>query len=344
MDAVVEEAIRLGKGTTGRDYGSSVHRIIERLNVGDTLLETPEVAKLREQWNTLLKANGLEVVATEGAVVHPELKVAGRFDVKVVDLATGKTHIGDVKTGADADKYLHAHAVQLWLYASAPLMGVGPQGDQDFEITEFADMLGVSQSLGFVFHLPQDGEASVIPVDLTAGRECFHDVIRPTWAWRARKDLRGEMPTKPKRIEPVDDTPRKAPPHDGPEVPVDALRDRYKALDAAAVSWIGNIQTQAQQAGVSFHLAGAYYARRARLLDGLLILAEHEVDDDDAVRAIVRHVTKDEAVEWPSIPVGTAVGSLSAVEAAEFVAACELFVVGSYGLAMSLAGPELVAA
>jgi len=96
MDAVVEEAIRLCKGSTGRDYGSRVHRIIERLNVGDTLLETPEVAKLREQWNTLLKANGLEVVATEGAVVHPELKVAGRFDVKVVDLATGKTHIGDV--------------------------------------------------------------------------------------------------------------------------------------------------------------------------------------------------------------------------------------------------------
>jgi hypothetical protein len=298
---------------------------------------------VRRRWTKLLADHDLEVVASEAVIVHDDLTIAGRFDQIVKHTPSGQLFVGDVKTGADADKYLHAHAVQLWLYASAPLMGVGPQGDQDFEITEFTDMLGVSQSLGFVFHLPQDGEASVIPVDLTAGRECFHDVIRPTWAWRARKDLRGEMPTKPQRIEPVDDTPRKAPPHDGAEVPVDALRDRYKALDAASVSWIGEIQTQAQQAGVSFHLAGAYYARRARLLDGLLILAEHEVDDD-AVRAIVRHVTKDEAVEWPSIPVGAAVGSLSAVEAAEFVAACELFVGGAFGLAMSLAGPELVAA
>jgi hypothetical protein len=66
----------------------------------------------------------------------------------------------------------------------------GPSGDADFEVHDFVPMHRVDQSTALVAHLPQDGEASIVAVDIVAGRHCFEQVIRPTWAWRSRTDLR----------------------------------------------------------------------------------------------------------------------------------------------------------
>jgi hypothetical protein len=51
-------------------------------------------------------------------------------------------------------------------------------------------MHAVSQSVALVAHLPMEGEASIIGIDIAAGRECFERVIQPTWVWRSRSDLR----------------------------------------------------------------------------------------------------------------------------------------------------------
>lgn len=131
-------------------------------------------------------------------------------------------------------------------------------------------------------------------------------------------------------------------PDEGPTVNVDALRVRYTALDAASVSWIGQITTEALQAGTPIHLKDNLTARRARILDGLVTLAEADSDDDDAVRALCRLILNDDAVEWPTVPVGAVVGRLSATSAATFAAAAEMFVSGRYGLAMQLDGPAIV--
>jgi hypothetical protein len=123
-------------------------------------------------------------------IVHPELMIAGRFDRVVRHRASGRLYILDTKTGKSAADFLQSHAVQLWLYASAPLCADGPTGDADFEVAEFVPMHAVSQSVALVAHLPMEGEASIIGIDIAAGRQCFERVIKPTWAWRARSDLR----------------------------------------------------------------------------------------------------------------------------------------------------------
>ncbi len=190
LDAICEEAMTAAGASSGRDYGTAVHKITDLLDGGVFVLETPEVVAIRETWRTLLDSHDLEIVASEQVIVHPDLMVAGRFDRVVRHRSTGECFILDTKTGKSAADFLHSHAVQLWLYASAPLCADGPTGDADFEVAEFVPMHAVSQSVALVAHLPMEGEASIIGVDIAAGRQCFERVIQPTWAWRSRSDLR----------------------------------------------------------------------------------------------------------------------------------------------------------
>ncbi|NDD86056.1 hypothetical protein EBZ38_17490, partial [bacterium] len=190
LDAICEEAMTAAGASSGRDYGTAVHKITDLLDGGVFVLETPEVAAIRETWRNLLDAHDLEIVASEQVIVHPDLMVAGRFDRVVRHRKTGECFILDTKTGKSAADFLQSHAVQLWLYASAPLCADGPSGDADFEVAEFVPMHAVSQSVALVAHLPMEGEASIIGIDIAAGRQCFEQVIRPTWAWRSRSDLR----------------------------------------------------------------------------------------------------------------------------------------------------------
>lgn len=190
LDAICEEAMTAAGASSGRDYGTAVHKITDLLDGGVFVLETPEVVAIRETWRTLLDSHDLEIVASEQVIVHPDLMVAGRFDRVVRHRATGRLYILDTKTGKSAADFLQSHAVQLWLYASAPLCADGPTGDADFEVAEFVPMHAVSQSVALVAHLPMEGEASIIGIDIAAGRQCFERVIQPTWAWRSRSDLR----------------------------------------------------------------------------------------------------------------------------------------------------------
>jgi hypothetical protein len=190
LDAICEEAMTAAGASSGRDYGTAVHKITDLLDGGVFVLETPEVVAIRETWRTLLDSHDLEIVASEQVIVHPDLMVAGRFDRVVRHRSTGECFILDTKTGKSAADFLQSHAVQLWLYASAPLCADGPTGDADFEVVEFVPMHAVSQSVALVAHLPMEGEASIIGIDIAAGRQCFERVIQPTWAWRSRSDLR----------------------------------------------------------------------------------------------------------------------------------------------------------
>ncbi len=197
LDAICEEAMTAAGASSGRDYGTAVHKITDLLDGGVFVLETPEVVAIRETWRTLLDSHDLEIVASEQVIVHPDLMVAGRFDRVVRHRKTGECFILDTKTGKSAADFLQSHAVQLWLYASAPLCADGPTGDADFEVAEFVPMHAVSQSVALVAHLPMEGEASIIGIDIAAGRQCFERVIQPTWAWRSRSDLRVDSWTNP---------------------------------------------------------------------------------------------------------------------------------------------------
>jgi hypothetical protein len=222
LDAICEEAMTAAGASSGRDYGTAVHKITDLLDGGVFVLETPEVVAIRETWRTLLDSHDLEIVASEQVIVHPDLMVAGRFDRVVRHRSTGECFILDTKTGKSAADFLQSHAVQLWLYASAPLCADGPSGDVDFEVARFVPMHAVSQSVALVAHLPMEGEASIIGIDIAAGRECFERVIQPTWVWRSRSDLRVDSWTNP----------TSAPPAPAPPDRAANLVDRLRAVAA----------------------------------------------------------------------------------------------------------------
>jgi hypothetical protein len=250
--------------------------------------------------------------------------VAGRFD-RIVKCPDGKLRIADVKTGESADKYLHSHCTQLWLYASAPLLATGPQGDQDFEVTEFAPMPAVDQDIAYVIHLPAEGDGDIIGVDIAAGRDCFHNVITPIWGWRSRKNLRvpvdaviqPPMPRTTNKNNTATPPPRTTPDEGRTGVTVDSLRDRYQQVNVDARAWVEAKRAEALAAGYDIHLATPT-ERRAWIMSGLLALAVSVDGDDDTVKAIARHVTSDDACEWPSVTAGHAVGSLDVVQAKAF--------------------------
>lgn len=132
-----------------------------------------------------------------------------------------------------------------------------------------------------------------------------------------------------------------APAEGDPVTDVDDIRTRYLALDPAARAWVDNKRAEALAAGCDFHLAGNYTQRRLAIMDGLCVLAAAEMDDDDAVRALVRFATTDDAMEWPTVPAGAAVGSMNAEQADTFANAARLLTGGLVGLEVGEGGAKL---
>jgi hypothetical protein len=136
-----------------------------------------------------------------------------------------------------------------------------------------------------------------------------------------------ETAKRRKKAAPATPPPRTAPDEGRTGVNVDSLRDKYKALRPAASAWVNMKRGEAQAAGVDFHLSTPT-ERRAWIMSALCNLAAAEVDDDDTVKAIARHVTGDDACEWPSVTAGHAVGSLDVVQAKAFRDTALVFAAG----------------
>jgi hypothetical protein len=103
----------------------------------------------------------------------------------------------------------------------------------------------------------------------------------------------------------------------------DALQARYKALDEASRAWINALSEQADHALVGFHSKGKRFKRRFEILRGLIHLAAAEgFDNDEQARNLAYSVTLDEALHWPAITAGHAIGSLDAAHAATFATLC----------------------
>jgi hypothetical protein len=126
-----------------------------------------------------------------------------------------------------------------------------------------------------------------------------------------------ETAKRRKKAAPEAPPPRPAPDEGRTGVNVDSLRDRYQQLDPAARAWVEAKRNEAQTAGVDFHLSTPT-ERRAWIMSALCNLAANEIDDDDTVKAIARHVTGDDACEWINVTAGHAVGSLDVVQAKAF--------------------------
>jgi len=108
-----------------------------------------------------------------------------------------------------------------------------------------------------------------------------------------------------------------------------ALQAQYLALDPAAKSWVDGLREQAIHAGCDFHSGkGKRYVRRFELLRALIGLAGSGFDNDAEARNLAYSVVNDEAMHWPAITTGHAIGSLDAEQAAAFARLCDAATAG----------------
>lgn len=166
-------------------YGTAVHDITERGDRGEDLDAVDAVTYAL--WCELLDRAGLDVIPEyiEGVVVHVEQRICGRFDRYARRRSDGAVVCVDLKTGKDVAGYPHSICVQLAMYVNADCRcDIGPKGDGETE--EFFSLpAGLDRKVGYVIHMPQEGEPGVYTVNLLLGWACAQQIIFPGLRWRA---------------------------------------------------------------------------------------------------------------------------------------------------------------
>lgn len=234
LDAICEKALQAARAHQAADAGTTAHRFTEVLDTGEKFLDTELAQQIQATWSKVLADGGFEVVEgmVERIAVHPDLLVAGTFDRILRRKADGRLFIADLKTGAKAISFPHSIAVQLALYANAPLLA-GPLSAKG-ETTEFEPFPDVDKATGIVIHMPEPDQAEIFTFDIAAGWDCFRNVILPTLDWRKRDNLVNKIASVERRTPPAAPDAKGAGDGD-PPAPAERrawIVDRVKALDA----------------------------------------------------------------------------------------------------------------
>jgi hypothetical protein len=190
LNDLVKEAKQLAKANEARERGTAIHRLAERIDLGEQIVDTPLARAVQDTWKAALDDASLTVDTgyVERIVVYPELYIAGTFDRIVACWEDGQLYIADIKTGPNAVTYPHSTAIQLAIYANAPLLA-GPIPKGGGETQQFETMPAVNKDIGYVIHMPEERRAEVVPINIAAGWEAFNDICIPIQKWRRRKDL-----------------------------------------------------------------------------------------------------------------------------------------------------------
>lgn len=194
LNELCEQAMDVAGASQAAERGTAAHRVTERIDQGEDVILTPTAVLVADTWKRLLDGAGLDVVPdmVERCIVYPERRVCGKLDrvLRVRDDSPlpkslrGKLVIGDLKTGAGAIKYPRSTAIQLALYANAPLLA-RPWEGLDGETTEFDPLPDdLDRTTGIVVSMPAEGVAQVYAIDLTTAQDVIEEIIWPTLEWR----------------------------------------------------------------------------------------------------------------------------------------------------------------
>lgn len=147
-----------------RELGSSVHNVVESINVGRPVETTPDTAPFAAQYAGFLVKHHVEVLGAEGMVINRALGYGGSYDLRAI--VDGRRALVDVKTGKDGNK--PEYRLQLGAYRDAEVTGAdGEPGEPMFEVDDL-----------YVLHLRADA-FELIPCKYTdADREHFAELAR----------------------------------------------------------------------------------------------------------------------------------------------------------------------
>lgn len=196
LDDIAEEALTAARANEAAARGTAAHRIAERIDLDQMVIDTPMSRQVAAAWAKALDDAGLEVIPeyVERIVVFPDLPLCGTFDRIFRRKFDGRLVIGDIKTGARALQYPHAIAIQLGLYANAPI--IAGKVDERGKTNAFAAMPQVDKTVGYVVAMPDDETTvEVRTIDIAAGWEAARNLVFPILEWRSRNDLVGSPMT-----------------------------------------------------------------------------------------------------------------------------------------------------
>lgn len=196
LEQLAEQAMEAAGSHLAAHRGTTMHRIAERLDRGETVIETPLAKQTMKRWRDAVSAAELEVVPEyiERFVVYPEWKLCGRFDRLMRRKSDGALVVVDLKTGEKALKYTHSVAIQLALYAHAPFL-IGETTRQRkgkstaIESEELIPMPEVDLTRGYALHMPSEDEARIVPIKLEPAWEMVTNHLWAVYDWRGRDDL-----------------------------------------------------------------------------------------------------------------------------------------------------------
>jgi hypothetical protein len=191
LNRIAKDAKEAAAASSGANLGTALHSFTEAHDRG-------EPVNPPEPWNRDLDAYrdalaDAQITAVpewiERIVIVPDLQVAGTLD-RVVRLVDGRLVIGDVKTGKDLSYSWGDIAIQLALYANAPLMW-------NKTTEQYEPMPQVDRNIGIVMHLPAGKATCTIhQVDIAAGWEAAQ-LCRQVRAWRSRRNLAAQYTPTP---------------------------------------------------------------------------------------------------------------------------------------------------
>lgn len=186
LNRIVEGAEEAAKSSAGANFGTALHRFVERINTGEDVQAPAPWDRDINAYKTVMAAHGIEPVLgwNERILLLPSLQVAGTCDQLCETDRWPHPRIGDLKTGKDVVRYgMTEIALQLALYAHATHwfnVNTGTTHPIDDKI---------DQERALVIHLPvEQGRCSIYEVDIAAGWNAVQLAV-DVREWRKRKDL-----------------------------------------------------------------------------------------------------------------------------------------------------------
>jgi hypothetical protein len=318
-NAIAEAAATVAQAQRSADIGTAVHRMVERINLGEDVDGGPYQADL-DAYRAAIDAMGwvIDPRYVECRMVCDELEMAGTCDLIVWDERRGYHHIADLKTGSTVEYAVLGHAAQLAAYANGDLYNV------EADTREEVDKL--HEGLGYIIHLPAgQGRCDIYELDLMEG---YGAAILANQVRNIRKSAKRWSTLMAGFIPPTRQPPLPtlgelramwATPDEGPDVSkilVEAAKNSYDALGDDK-AFVNAIATEAKRNGVPIGLKERPTLRRFEIMRGLIRLAGADCDDED-VRYCVATAMDSDAPLMPAVAVGWAVGAMSVNEAAIF--------------------------
>ena len=346
---LVEECATAGGSSDRAEMGTALHAFVEAHLHGDNLVLLPGMQADIDAFDRTVTAAGIvfDHTVLEATVVLDDYKVAGTADQLCVELPGHGLVVSDLKTGTDLKYSWQAIAVQLAAYAHADrvyVQGATPADDR------WEPLPAISHQVGLVIHLPAgEGRCELHLVDLVAGWEAFQlSIAARTWRSNTRLTKPYKIPTQGSpapSVGPVGEGRRDLPsptPVPAPMTPADeyetvavrpaptegatvddatfdVLKATYRALPVPAREWIAAITLAATQHSAGFNAEHIRSVRRYEIIRALVLLAQDQpgpVADQD-VRDLLEPIIGP-CAQYPTLPVGWLIGTLSHVEASQF--------------------------